>query len=67
MAFLGKLADVLWNPWLLGLFLLTGAVLTVGGSFSPCGISAYGGGRQWKACSALKPEGAAGASPPSRR
>ena len=35
MAFLGKLADVLWNPWLLGLFLLTGAVLTVGGSFFP--------------------------------
>ena len=35
MAFLGKLADGLWIPWLLGLFLLTGAVLTVGSGFFP--------------------------------
>ena len=35
MSLLGRLADFLWNPWLLGLFLLTGTVLTVGSGFFP--------------------------------
>lgn len=34
---LGQLADVLWNPWLMGLFLLTGLVYTLGsGCFQLC-------------------------------
>ena len=35
MSLLGRLADALWNPWLLGLFLFTGLVLTVGSGFFP--------------------------------
>ena len=35
MSLLGRLADLLWNPWLLGLFLFTGAVLTAGSGFFP--------------------------------
>ena len=35
MSLLGRLADALWNPWLLGLFLFTGLVLTVGSGFLP--------------------------------
>ena len=35
MSLLGKLADFLWTPWLLGLFLFTGLVLTVGSGFFP--------------------------------
>ena len=31
----GRLADALWNPWLLGLFLFTGLALTVGSGFFP--------------------------------
>ena len=33
MDFLSRLADALWNPWLLGLFLLTGLVYSVGSGF----------------------------------
>ena len=36
---LEKLGDLLWNPWLLGLFLLTGLYLSVRSgffSFSAC-------------------------------
>ena len=35
MSLLGRLADLLWNPGLLGLFLFTGAVLTAGSGFFP--------------------------------
>ena len=35
MSLLGQLADALWNPWLLGLVLFTGLVLTVGSGFFP--------------------------------
>ena len=35
MSLLGRLTDALWNPWLLGLFLFTGLVLTVGSGFFP--------------------------------
>ena len=35
MSLLGKLADFLWTPWLLGLFLFTGLVLTIGSGFFP--------------------------------
>ena len=35
MSLLGRLADMFWNPWLLGLFLFTGLVLTVGSGFFP--------------------------------
>ena len=35
MSLLGRLADALWNPWLLGLFLFTGLVLTAGSGFFP--------------------------------
>ena len=35
MSLLGRLADALWNPWLLGLFLFTGLALTVGSGFFP--------------------------------
>ena len=35
MSLLAQLADALWNPWLLGLFLLTGLVMTVGSGFFP--------------------------------
>ena len=35
MSLLGRLADALWNPWLLGLFLFTGLILTVGSGFFP--------------------------------
>ena len=30
MDFLSRLADALWNPWLLGLFLVTGLIYSVG-------------------------------------
>ena len=30
MSLLGRLADTLWNPWLMGLFLVTGLVYTLG-------------------------------------
>lgn len=33
MTFLGRLADFLWNPWLLGLFLVTGLVYSLGSGF----------------------------------
>ncbi|MEM5767276.1 MAG: amino acid carrier protein, partial [Bacillota bacterium] len=33
MTFVGRLADFLWNPWLLGLFLLTGLVYSLGSGF----------------------------------
>jgi AGCS family alanine or glycine:cation symporter len=33
MMFLGRLADSLWTPWLLGLFLLTGLVYSLGSGF----------------------------------
>ena len=33
MNFLAKLADALWNPWLLGLFLVTGMVYSLGSGF----------------------------------
>ncbi len=33
MSLLGRTADFLWNPWLLGLFLLTGLVYSVGSGF----------------------------------
>lgn len=33
MDFLSRLADVLWNPWLLGLFLVTGLVYSAGSGF----------------------------------
>ena len=33
MAVLSALSDVLWNPWLLGLFLLTGLVYSIGSGF----------------------------------
>lgn len=33
MTFVGRLADFLWNPWLLGLFLLTGLVYSIGSGF----------------------------------
>ena len=33
MAFLSRAADALWNPWLLGLFLLTGLVYSAGSGF----------------------------------
>ena len=33
MDFLSRMADALWNPWLLGLFLLTGLVYSVGSGF----------------------------------
>jgi AGCS family alanine or glycine:cation symporter len=33
MSFLGRLADWLWNPWLMGLFLFTGCVYTLGSGF----------------------------------
>lgn len=33
MTFLGRLADFLWNPWLLGLFLCTGLVYSLGSGF----------------------------------
>ena len=33
MMFLARLADFLWNPWLLGLFLFTGAVCSFGSGF----------------------------------
>ena len=35
VALLAQLTDFLWNPWLLGLFLLTGAVLTAATGFFP--------------------------------
>ena len=35
MSYLARGADFLWNPWLLGLFLFTGGVLTVGSGFFP--------------------------------
>ena len=33
MDFLSQLADALWNPWLLGMFLLTGLVYSAGSGF----------------------------------
>ncbi len=33
MSIVGRLADLLWNPWLLALFLITGALLTAGSGF----------------------------------
>ena len=33
MEMLGRLADFVWNPWLLGLFLLTGLVYSLGSGF----------------------------------
>ncbi|WP_251317047.1 alanine/glycine:cation symporter family protein [Flintibacter muris] len=33
MDYLARLADALWNPWLLGLFLLTGLVYSAGSGF----------------------------------
>ena len=33
MAFLARTADFLWNPWLLGLFLITGLVYSLGSGF----------------------------------
>ena len=33
MDFLARMADALWNPWLLGLFLLTGLVYSIGSGF----------------------------------
>ena len=33
MAFLSRVAGVLWCPWLLGLFLLTGLVYSAGSGF----------------------------------
>ena len=33
METLGRLADFVWNPWLLGLFLLTGLVYSLGSGF----------------------------------
>ena len=35
MSLLAQLADALWNPWLLSLFLLTGMVLTIGSGCFP--------------------------------
>lgn len=35
MSFLAWMADTLWNPWLLGLFLWAGLVLTIGSGFFP--------------------------------
>ena len=33
MTILGQWADALWNPWLLGLFLLAGAIYSAGSGF----------------------------------
>ena len=33
MELLSRLTDFLWNPWLLGLFLLTGLVYSAGSGF----------------------------------
>lgn len=33
MTWLGRMADFLWNPWLLGLFLITGLVYSLGSGF----------------------------------
>ncbi len=33
MEFLSRAADALWNPWLLGLFLVTGLVYSIGSGF----------------------------------
>lgn len=42
MAFLARTADFLWNPWLLGLFLVTGLVYSVGsGWFQIFGFPAW--------------------------
>ena len=35
MSLLAQTADALWNPWLLGLFLFTGGILTIGSGFFP--------------------------------
>ena len=33
MSWVGRAADALWNPWLLGLFLFTGLVYSLGSGF----------------------------------
>ena len=33
MSWVGTLADMLWEPWLLGLFLFTGLVYSLGSGF----------------------------------
>ena len=33
MEFLARLTDFIWSPWLLGLFLLTGLVYSLGSGF----------------------------------
>ena len=45
MAFLSRVAGVLWCPWLLGLFLLTGLVYSAGSGF----FQLFGWRRWWRA------------------
>ena len=57
-------ADALWDPWLLGLFLLTGLLLSLGCGFFPCSGSGCGCPPLWAPCSTPGPSGPGDLLPP---
>lgn len=52
MSWVGVLADMLWEPWLLGLFLFTGLVYSLGSGFFQLFGLPFGCGPPWADCSA---------------